>query len=116
MNPNSRERGLTFEAKGMLSEGLVHVAGPEQVRSDEMRLEGKPASQDQRQGLGNAARTGGRDCKVQGKEFGHRKGEELGPIIQFTSEDHHYHILLRIKKKKRSRFLIVLKITTDLIK
>ena len=46
---------MTFEAKEMLFIGLVHVAGPGQMRRDKMRLEGEPASQDQRQGLGNAS-------------------------------------------------------------
>ena len=78
MNPNSRERGFIFEAKGMLSEGLVHVAGPEQVRSDEMRLEGEPAGQDQRQGLGMQPTLAAGTAKFKAKSSGTEREKNWG--------------------------------------
>lgn len=89
----------------MLFEGLGHVARPGQMRSDKMRLEGEPASQDQRQGLGNASTSlAAGTVKFKAKSLGTEREKDLGPIIKFTSEVHHYHILLRIKKKKIGDF------------
>ena len=62
----------------MSFEGLVHVAGLGQMRSDKMRLEGEPVSQDQRQGLGNASTPLAAGTANFGKEFGNRKGERPG--------------------------------------
>lgn len=88
---------MTFEAKEMLFIGLVHVAGPGQMRRDKMRLEGEPASQDQRQGLGNASTPlAAGTAKFKEKRLGTEREKDLGPIIKFTSEVHHYHILSRI--------------------
>lgn len=84
----------------MLFEGLVHVAEPGQMRSDKMRLESEPVSQDQRQGLGNASTPlAAGTAKFKAKSLGTEREKDLGPIIKFTSEVYHCRILLRIKKK-----------------